>query len=334
MFKGDETGIERDFQESLIRSRTHYPNYPFLKKIVYNVSWYAIDQMLEDMRFGSNIGWEDGRCICKVTTTMGLPCSHMIRNFQRAGKLIPIDAVDPFWRRLTFKLPPRDEGKHSFQEMTVFTDVQEKWEKASESGKQVIEASLKEIIYPLTSTKSEPTVNETPKVRPTTKKKEKTRIHSLHERIAMLYPPVKVAPMLREKQVHQDHYFQNPHYLKDMPEHVLPFILSTEDVAKDGNCGFHVVVEALGLKGSLEVGELDPISYVRDKMVTNLLKNQNMYKKMMTDGEFVELVNRIRPLSEEEYLVLPSGKYIVPSDRWMLMPKCGFEIAETFSCAV
>lgn len=59
-----------------------------------------------------------------------------------------------------------------------------------------------------------------------------------------------------------------------------------------------------------------------------------MYKKMMTDGEFVELVNRIRPLSEDEYLVLPSGKHIVPSDRWMLMPKYGFVIAETFSCAV
>ncbi|XP_026435534.1 uncharacterized protein LOC113333239 [Papaver somniferum] len=52
MFEGDRTRIERDFQESLIRSRTHYPNYPFLKKIVYNVSWYVINQMLEDMKFG------------------------------------------------------------------------------------------------------------------------------------------------------------------------------------------------------------------------------------------------------------------------------------------
>ncbi|XP_026435532.1 uncharacterized protein LOC113333237 [Papaver somniferum] len=218
--------------------------------------------------------------------------------------------------------------------MDVFTDVQKKWEKASESGKQVTEASLKEIIYPHTITKSEPTVNETPKGRPTTKKKEATRLPSLHERIAMLYPPVKVAPKVREKEVHQHHYFLNHHYLKDMPDHFLPFILSTEDVAKDGNCGFHVVVEALGLKGSLEVGELDPISYVRDKMVTNLLKNQNMYKKMMTDEEFVELVNCIRPISKDEYLVLPGGKHIVPSDRWILMPKCGFVIAETFSCAV
>lgn len=59
-------------------------------------------------------------------------------------------------------------------------------------------------------------------------------------------------------------------YRVQLPQIIQEFVIGTDDVPKDGNCGFHVVSQQLGhLSGAVEEN-LTQYQYIRKKMVARL----------------------------------------------------------------
>ncbi|KAI3887525.1 hypothetical protein MKX03_032034, partial [Papaver bracteatum] len=122
--------------------------------------------------------------------------------------------------------------------------------------------------------------------------------------------------------VSSDRQFVDKNYFQYFPVHIIPFVTSTEEVSKVGNCGFEVVEKQLNLGSQATRLRISGSQYVREKMLKNMDIYQALYITMWGQKGYNDMVKRI---------TVPQNMTKVSTDNWMLMPECGFIIAETFS---
>lgn len=110
-------------------------------------------------------------------------------------------------------------------------------------------------------------------------------------------------------------------YLEQLPPLIIPFVLSTDEVDGDGNCGFHVATEQMGYFREADIEDVTQCQYLRNKMEVQLVKDKGFYMEMMRRGhrydkeqEFKDLVARVK---------CRKGLKTIGSKYWMTMPKFG-----------
>lgn len=122
-----------------------------------------------------------------------------------------------------------------------------------------------------------------------------------------------------------DYQFSDKKYFKYLPIHIIPFVTSTKEVGRVGNCVFEVVEKQLNLGNQSIRLKLSGPQFVREKILSNMDKQQALYRTMWGDKGYDDMVKRI---------TIPRNMTNVSIDKWMCMPECGFIIAETFSTVV
>lgn len=66
------------------------------------ISITALENVLEQIKRAKFVGIDASSCGCANRRTHGLPCAHEIAEYQRDGRPIPLDSIDPHWKKLEF----------------------------------------------------------------------------------------------------------------------------------------------------------------------------------------------------------------------------------------
>ena len=142
-----------------------------------------------------------------------------------------------------------------------------------------------------------------------------------------------ITPRDERGRPHRTCYTIFDEYYSKLPDIIKPYVLSTDDVDSDGNCGYHVASEQLGHISLADDENLTQCQYIRKMMALRLQEDKDYYISMMKEGKtraekeviFGKMVVRVQG---------PKGKRPITQSHWMQMPICGHLLAETWSCVV
>ncbi|XP_026399776.1 PKS-NRPS hybrid synthetase CHGG_01239-like [Papaver somniferum] len=116
-------------------------------------------------------------------------------------------------------------------------------------------------------------------------------------------------------------------YMNQLPEFIREYIIYTDDVDGDGNCGFYAATEQLGYLSLADNEGLTQWQYARRRMAATLIEKKRFYEHAVDDEKgFKNLHARV--LGPKEPMAF------LPSEYWMQMPVCGHLLADTFNCVV
>lgn len=97
-------------------------------------------------------------CGCLTRRTYGLPCAHEIAEYKKAGRPIPLDCVDPHWRKLDLVLGPRKQTVELSCEVELEL-IAKRFNEQDNAGKLQILKKLKEIANSESTSVVEPAAN-------------------------------------------------------------------------------------------------------------------------------------------------------------------------------
>ncbi|KAK9943777.1 hypothetical protein M0R45_009374 [Rubus argutus] len=100
------TDIKASFEKCLtvVRHRSWPSEFEHLRGVV---STFALDKVLSQFNLATAIGVNDLHCGCIIRRTHGLPCAHEIAKYKGDCRPIPLESLDPHWRKLHMS-PPSD----------------------------------------------------------------------------------------------------------------------------------------------------------------------------------------------------------------------------------
>ncbi|XP_026438238.1 uncharacterized protein LOC113336776 [Papaver somniferum] len=389
-FKRDIDRIKEKFHKSRIfKMNGKYSDHPLFKGIHYSVSRQCMKLLIIEVELIDK--WEtkaDEVCVCNMKKYMGLPCRHMIINYEHG--VIPLSDIDSFWKHLSFIPPPKEEeAEEEFGDNEMGRTVLEMYRGMNKLQKQMSWDDMRKIIYPQTQENVYEPAKGKPKGKPSKKETKKqlreyaevlrkkkseknanTRDPCGHEYTAAMYlektkkwgrsieekgetserdlkkkgpvcpsqpsQPSSGDAKLKSPMCPIQPYFldvkleaQNKDYLNELPLYIREYVISTNDIPLDGNCGFHDVNQRLGtfIEGAKRNNGC-AITHIRQRLLSKLKKNPSFYKTMLCDGEGTLNEQFIR------YQLLLHGAHPMTSDYWMIMPICGHLIAEGLNCVV
>ena len=64
------------------------------------ISICALNHILVQSKRANAVGIHETACGCAIRRTHGLPCAHDIVRYRMEGRPIPLDCIDPHWRKL------------------------------------------------------------------------------------------------------------------------------------------------------------------------------------------------------------------------------------------
>ena len=64
------------------------------------ISTSALEVILSESNRANSIGVDASACGCVIRYTHGLPCAHEIAEYKRESSPIPLESVDPYWKKL------------------------------------------------------------------------------------------------------------------------------------------------------------------------------------------------------------------------------------------
>ncbi|XP_026408977.1 uncharacterized protein LOC113304126 [Papaver somniferum] len=259
-------------------------------------------------------------CNCLARTVNGLPCACELSALKKEGKVIPLNIIDPFWRQLSSSPPSSIQITLPFEETPEFFAIRNRWERVTENKQVRILAQLQPIAFPGIITLLDPDVSEIYMGRKSKKQliKDRSTVRepSFYEHIDKT---VNILAKLGEKRNREmlaaqkkDIILVNPRYLTHLPLIMRKFIAATQEMSKDGNSGYHVLLKQLAIK----VKHHNPCRYLREVMIGNIECHRTMYEEMWG----VDLLKQLK-----------DG---IHGNEWMKMPESGFIIAEAFTTTV
>ncbi|XP_050386961.1 protein FAR1-RELATED SEQUENCE 11 isoform X1 [Argentina anserina] len=325
------TDIKASFENSLtVVQHSSWPSeFKHLRGVV---STFALDKVLSQFKLGTSMNNDDLNCGCVIRCTHGLPCAHELAKYTRDCRPIPLESVDPHWRKL--HMSPTSDLSNETIDVDEFPELellQYFFSKASADNRLMLRKRVRELVPSLT-TLVEPGV------------KSRTR-GQLKERIDMSGPINSSACELiqsasvdshsrsvtgdtmdvLEKSTHKqtgpmkEKVYRTlsakvRSYIDSFPVGLMPYIERVKDVCDDGNCGFRAVADLVGL------GE-NAYLQVRNDLLTELSSYSAHY------GELYGSAERVRELAQA-LSFFNEGR--APFDRCMTMPDMGHLIASCY----
>ncbi|XP_026417361.1 uncharacterized protein LOC113312842 [Papaver somniferum] len=283
-FKRDIDRIKEKFQKSRIfKMKGKYADNPLFKGIHYNVSRQCMKLLIIELELIDK--WEtkaDEVCVCNMKKSMGLPCRHMIINYEHG--VIPLSDIDPFCMHLSFIPPPKEEeAEEEFGDNEMGRTVLEMYRGMNKLQKQIFWDDMRKIIYLQTQEN--------------------------------VYEPAKGKP--KDVKVEAP----NKDYLNEIPLYIRDYVISTDGVPPDGNYGFHVVNQQLGpfIEGAKRYNGC-AITHIRQRLLSKLKENPAFYKTMLWDREgsineeFVRYPRRLHgghPITSDYWMSMPICGHLI-----------------------
>jgi hypothetical protein len=248
-------------------------------------------------------------------------------SYLNSGGNIPLNAIDVFWTKLDFApssayVPPQVNVREDMEQMTQFLLVQD------EPVQRSYLSRFKAMINPGKTNNKPPNVQTNTRGRP---KKEKHYVNTLdlprHSSHVNQQSDVPVPPRLslgsrvKSKQSHipyvpGDEEKNNFIRYKDwIPSILHPYIVRTEDIVGDGNCGFRAIARGLGLDQNMW-------QYIRTELLQEL------------DGDLDNYIKLFDDCASLRYSLEWSGMGFAPPEYWMNMPTCGILAANRFGVVI
>ncbi|XP_052300876.1 PKS-NRPS hybrid synthetase cheA-like [Citrus sinensis] len=249
-----------EIKASLERSSTivQYDFKPSVfKELRGFVSRNALNMIFCESKRADYIGLDPLACGCVVRRTHGIPCAHEIARYKREGRPIPLSSIHLHWKKLDL-LPTTKAETTDLSCSTEMEMILKRFNNNDYTGKLQILKKLKELANPASTYLIEPEAKARTRGRPSSKADNSTRrdpskfehvlsalnSHSPH----LSSSKISVQSKLRQrKKVHQSQLPKHSSFIDSFPQGLRPYIHHVKDVAADGNCGFRVVADLIGL---------------------------------------------------------------------------------------
>lgn len=128
--------IKASLEKCLTVENTNDFRVPEFKELRGVVSIRALEILEENM-----LAHESGvKCICSCTLprTHGLPCAHEIAKYKRECRPIPLDCIDPYWRKLDIE-PLRKTTKSGVDKRLKWRRLSKKMDTSAHSAPPLTE---------------------------------------------------------------------------------------------------------------------------------------------------------------------------------------------------
>ncbi|KAJ9552782.1 LOW QUALITY PROTEIN: hypothetical protein OSB04_016827 [Centaurea solstitialis] len=260
MIKAQETHIKASFEKSRTVTKHRYKIQQF-NELRGFVSIHALDLIYKELERCDNVGVFSENCGCRLCTSHGLPCAHEQSLNYSQSRLIPLDSIDVFWRKLDFTpcIALHDDDISCEEEVQRFTDM---FRKQSQPNKVHLLRRLKEILVPSTISMLEPA--KTRRGPPSLKDKLSRSfrfISSTQEPPRRSYceksefdgaytlryqAPARHSSYVSGYQAPTPNIDNNIEFLDQFEPIFHPYIMQVQDVKPDGNCAFRAISVCLG----------------------------------------------------------------------------------------
>ncbi|XP_057450901.1 uncharacterized protein LOC130742815 isoform X1 [Lotus japonicus] len=313
-----------------------------------NVRGFVAQNALQLMHDERNRVWgHDEVCGCLLKKTHGLPCACALQSLSS----IPYEAVDPFWKILSWEqVPTADSQTSNHGDIPYEIDALVAYFNAmDDAGQSMLRRKVKELYCPQSSSLCPPEVMIKTKQPPKAKGSKPPRgqpIGSLRREpcywehvdnvteahgsnatpttLNKCPPPTtrsktpsSQASKSKSKKSMKTQTQESPTsiYMEWLPSFFLQYVDEVIDVDGDGNCGYRAVAALLRHpKGQ------NRWCWVREELIKELELHQRKYNYMWGNDTIQAMHFR---------LTLPRDQ-MATDDKWMHLPEMGYLIATKF----
>ncbi|KAI3953958.1 hypothetical protein MKW98_017782, partial [Papaver atlanticum] len=139
--------IKAKLQQSLTFIK-HEHKIDDFKGLHHHVSQYALDFIIYEIRrLEKSRSIAENFCGCILYKTHGLPCAHMISEYCKQGRPIPLSSIDSQWRQIN--LVPHVSRDIVFDYLPQLEILRKKWEQSTEPEKSRINERVSSFITEL-----------------------------------------------------------------------------------------------------------------------------------------------------------------------------------------
>ncbi len=93
------SSVKASLEKSLLVVQHNFKPAEF-KELRGFISISALNHVLAQSKRANSVGFDDSNCGCAIRRTHGIPCAHQIARYRVEGRPIPLDCIDPHWRKL------------------------------------------------------------------------------------------------------------------------------------------------------------------------------------------------------------------------------------------
>ncbi|KAK1258641.1 hypothetical protein QJS04_geneDACA019259 [Acorus gramineus] len=280
-----------------------------------------------EVQKSDGVGLESLACDHVLLTTCGLPCAHLIAQYKREGRPIPVNAVHPFWRKLgitpfvedfthEIDIAPEielllkrlsDPSATLLLEPTVKVNTRGRKKGGKNRSKALAEESTKRSLsgfeYVLRSIENT--------------SKDASIVSKLSSQAQESQRGKRAKIVVQKAKLLQNRAIGSSIYMSEFPPFLSPFIRNVYDVIGDGHCGFRVVAMFLGMshEGWREV---------RNNLLLEIEQRPEEYQLLFYGLDRVEEVKRS----------LKCQSSYADKEHWMTMPEMGFVIASCYKVII
>ncbi|XP_014492691.1 uncharacterized protein LOC106755109 [Vigna radiata var. radiata] len=242
--------IRASFEKSINLKNDAYKALRY-KILVGRVSRYALELIADEVDRVNNIGLDNGRCGCILSSTYGLPCACILARYEPG--MIPIGEIHVIWTRLSISRTVSTESLPEFSLDWEVKLVQERFKNVDIGEKVNIRHKMLVIACP------EMTFMLAPANKVKTKGAQKTKV-ARHERSTKRDPSYfehvdifisRTEPSFsRKSQVKskpKEFARSAVPFLNQFHPICQPYIVDVVDVVADGHCGYRCIAALLGL---------------------------------------------------------------------------------------
>ncbi|XP_035838234.1 uncharacterized protein LOC118485849 [Helianthus annuus] len=183
--------------------------HPLLDNLRGKVSHEALNLLAKElMRKLEVLRKLNASCGCHMWLSCGLSCACRLENYKRTGRMIQLDDIDVFWRKLDL-LPCKlvDEEVDIVAELN---NVRQHLEAQSPIQQKSMLSKIKAVFTPKSSTKKPPIVQQNTRGRPTSKK-----VQERLDEVARLDEAARYSSYGEDNNV----YTASPKHRYDLPRH-------------------------------------------------------------------------------------------------------------------
>ncbi|XP_026460225.1 uncharacterized protein LOC113361060 [Papaver somniferum] len=132
-YENEHVHVEAEFERSKTRQMHDHRLENLFQGILNFVSIKALKILYDEIHKNVDVGSMNVTCNCLARTVNGLPCACEIGALKRQGKVIPLNIIDPFWRKLSSSPPSPSRINLPFEETPEFFAIRDTWERATEN---------------------------------------------------------------------------------------------------------------------------------------------------------------------------------------------------------
>ncbi|KAF5787840.1 hypothetical protein HanXRQr2_Chr10g0457351 [Helianthus annuus] len=273
--------IQKRFTESIENTVNHH-RHRMLDNLRGKVSHEALDLLAKELLRKMEVLWKlNASCGCHMWLSNGLSCACRLENYKCTGRMIQLDDIDVFWRKID--LLPCKLVDEEVDVVAELSNVRQHLEAQSPVQQKSLLSKIKAVFNPKSSTKKPPIVQQNTRGRPTSKK--------VQER---LDEAVRLDEAARHGSYGEDSnvYTASPKHRYDLPRH-------SSYVPSEGSRGTGSVIKSEKPKMQRNSSTSYKNKETRDDKGFPLMKGDEHLLSNQIPSEFHSYISRIQDVTPD-----------------------------------